>query len=189
MNNSILNALVITALCLGAHAVAAESTGPSPTATPPMTDSVTVDMKNMKGESVGTAWISQKTEKGITIQLDLHGLPSGTHAIHIHNKASCVAPDFKSAGDHFSPKHMKHGDLAKGGPHAGDLPNIEVGVDGMVKTTIESNHLNLGASLKSLQKGAGTALVIHAGPDDYKSQPAGNSGDRIACGEIAPLAK
>jgi Cu-Zn family superoxide dismutase len=187
-NNLFLNALIMTALCLGAHAVAAE-TGPSPTATPPAADSFSVDMKNTKGESVGTAWITQKSEKGITIQLDLHSLPAGTHAIHIHNKASCVAPDFKSAGDHFAPKGHMHGNLSKDGPHAGDLQNIEIGADGTLKTTLESNLVNLGASMKSLQKGAGTSLVIHASADDYKSQPSGNSGARIACGEIKPLAQ
>jgi Cu-Zn family superoxide dismutase len=183
----ILNALVAASLTLTAHTVFAA--GPSPTATPDMPNSVVVDMKNTKGDSVGTAWITQKSAKGITIQLDLHGLPAGTHAIHIHNKASCIGPDFKSAGDHFSPKGREHGLDNKKGPHAGDLPNIEIAADGTLKTTIESNHVNLGASMKSLQKGAGTALVIHADADDNHSQPSGNAGARIACGEIKPIAQ
>ena len=79
--------------------------------------------------------------------------------------------------------------LAKDGPHAGDLGNIQVSASGTVQTKIEDDHADLGASLKSLQQGAGTALVIHAKADDNKSQPAGNSGDRIACGEISPLTK
>ena len=185
----ILNAMIAAAMSLGAHSVYAAGSGSTPTATPANLESVAVDMKDAKGASVGTAWISPKEGKGISIQLDLHGLPAGIHAIHIHEKASCVGPDFKSAGGHFSPGHMMHGELSKKGPHAGDLPNIEVGADGTVKTTLDDNHADLGAAMKSLQKGAGTALVIHAKADDYKSQPAGDSGDRIACGEIKPTAK
>jgi Cu-Zn family superoxide dismutase len=190
VNQSILfNALIAASLTLGAQSVfAAEgAASPTPVLEHP-TDSITVNMMNAKGESVGTATITQKDKKGLSIALDLHGLPAGTHGFHIHNKGSCVGPDFKSAGDHYSPEHHKHGHV-KGGPHAGDMANLEVGADGILKTTVEDDHASLGASLKSLQKGAGTALVIHEKADDYKTQPSGDSGARIACGEIKPLAK
>ena len=154
-------------------------------------DAIVVNMKTASGTSVGTATITlaqQNNGKGISIQLDLHGLPAGTHAIHIHNKASCIGPDFKSAGDHFSPAHHKHGKV-EGGQHEGDLPNIVVAADGNLKTTLESEHSDADLSTKSLRSGAGTSLVIHEKADDYKTQPSGDSGSRIVCGEIAPVAK
>lgn len=191
-NTLFLNTLITAALSLSALGAFAAGTTPTPTAAPMAEESITVNLKDTKGASVGTAWITEKSgkgEKGISIQLDLHGLPPGTHAIHIHEKASCVAPDFKSAGGHFSPGHKMHGELSKNGPHAGDLKNIEIAADGTLKTTLEDRHADLGSALKSLEQGAGTSLVIHAKADDYKTQPSGDSGDRIACGEIKPIAK
>ena len=167
------------------------ATAAAPAETPAMIGAVIVDMKNAQGESVGTAWIAPAKEgdKGVIVQLDLHGLPPGTHGIHIHEKGSCVAPDFKSAGGHFSPVKHDHGTMAKNGPHAGDLGNIEIASNGTLQTRIQNDHVDLGVSMKSLQQGAGTSLLIHAKADDNKSQPAGNSGDRIACGEIRALVK
>jgi Cu-Zn family superoxide dismutase len=188
----LLTTLITAALSLSTQGPSAAASTPTPTATPAAEESISVDLKDAKGASVGTAWITEKSakgDKGISIRLDLHGLPQGTHAIHIHEKASCTGPDFKSAGGHFSPGHKMHGELSKNGPHAGDLKNIEVAADGTLKTTLEDHHADLGPALKSLQQGAGTSLIIHAKADDYKTQPSGDSGDRIACGEIKPLAK
>ncbi len=169
----------------------ASSMAATPSPTPEMAGAVLVEMKNAKGDSVGNAWIAPAKDdgKGVIVQLDLRGLPEGKHGIHFHEKASCVAPDFKSAGAHFSPTKKDHGTHSKRGPHAGDLGNIDVSSNGTVQTTIESEHMNLGISMKSLQLGAGTSLVIHAKEDDTKTQPSGNSGDRIACGVISALTK
>ncbi len=140
------------------------------------------------GREVGSATFTE-TAVGVEIALKVHGMPAGRHGFHIHAKGSCEPPEFKSAGGHFNPEGKKHGLNNPQGHHLGDLPNLEVGPDGKGEAKVVAAGVTLGKGENSLLRKGGTALVIHAGADDEKSDPAGNAGPRIACGLIRPASQ
>jgi superoxide dismutase, Cu-Zn family len=147
-------------------------------------DKATAVLKDAKGGEVGKATLTS-TPSGILLSIDLTAAPAGDHAIHIHTVGKCEPPDFKSAGDHFNPDKTKHGLMNAFGPHAGDMPNLHVPTDGKLQIEMLNPVVTLTKESALLDED-GSALVIHAGADDYKSDPAGNSGDRIACGVVTP---
>ena len=141
--------------------------------------SLTAQLAGAEGQSFGTAMLAETASGQIHLTLTLEGLPEGTRAIHIHETGSCEPPDFASAGGHLAGGH-DHGAQAPGGMHAGDLPNIIVGADGSYQGEVLTSNLTMDQVMDE----DGSALVIHADADDYISQPAGNAGDRIACGVL-----
>ena len=145
---------------------------------------VKVDLENAQGESVGTAFLS-KAGKGIRIKLNLKNLQPGEHAIHIHQWPRCEGPTFESAGAHFNPDVKQHGLRNPQWPHAGDMNNFKVRPNGTATSSLTASRVNLGTGNHSVLKNGGTSLVIHAKADDLKTDPSGNSGDRIACGVIS----
>ena len=137
-------------------------------------------LKNPDGKGVGTVTLTA-VPTGVLLDVDVTNLPEGTHAFHIHETGLCEGPDFKSAGGHYNPEEDKHGLLNPAGPHAGDMPNIHVPANGQLRIEV----LNQMVNLDSLLDEEGTAIVVHEGPDDYTSDPAGDAGPRLACGVIA----
>ncbi|MCM3757703.1 superoxide dismutase family protein [Sporosarcina aquimarina] len=142
------------------------------------------DLINTEGKQIGEAHFTE-VDGILTISLGAEGLKPGTHGIHLHETAVCTPPDFQSAGSHFNPTDKQHGFDNSKGYHLGDLPNLEVGDDGKVAVKVQMHNLTLQPGKpNSLLDGDGSALVIHADADDYKTDPSGNSGERIACAEL-----
>ena len=140
----------------------------------------TFALVNAAGQPIGQVRMWQ-TPGGVTFRIAAAGLPHGIHGIHVHAVGRCDGPKFTSAGPHWNPAGHKHGFNAPGGPHAGDLPNVTVSANGVLQEAVSLPQ----ASFATLLDGDGAALVIHAGPDDYATDPSGNSGDRIACAVIS----
>ncbi len=145
---------------------------------------VTVNLMDGNGKPVGTVELTEE-EDALRVMVDAKDLPEGLHGFHFHEKGVCEVPDFESAGGHFNPTEASHGLDHEGGPHVGDLPNLEVGPDGTAKEEFFVENLTLlDGEENSLFHEGGTAVVIHAEADDGKTQPSGNSADRIACGVV-----
>src|SRR5437764_11214447 len=166
-------ALLLPLLIIAACETAREPAGGAPM---PLVDAA--------GQTIGSvrAW---QTTGGIGFRITAAGLPHGLHGVHVHSVGRCEPPGFTSAGAHWNPTGKKHGMNNPEGPHAGDLPNVEVAANGMLGATLVLPNANMA----SLLDADGAALVIHAAADDYKTDPSGNSGPRIACAVIRPGAE
>lgn len=148
-----------------------------------------VELMDQEGVEVGTATFVED-EDGVHIAVNAHHLIPGEHGFHIHEKGICATPDFESAGGHYNPEGKEHGFDNPRGPHAGDMENLEVNEDGIVEQLVINNQITLEKGKpNSLFTDEGTALMIHSNPDDYVSQPAGNAGERVACGVISKKKK
>jgi superoxide dismutase, Cu-Zn family len=141
------------------------------------------ELHDANGRMVAQATLVELTG-GVRIILEARDLPAGLKAVHIHATGNCEPPDFASAGDHFNPEHREHGILNPAGPHAGDLPNLMIGRDGRGRLETFTERINLSSGPLSIVDGDGVALVVHAAPDDFQTDPSGNSGPRIACGTV-----
>lgn len=145
--------------------------------------SAEASLKDKDGKDVGRATIIE-TSEGVRIAVTGYRLPPGAHGLHIHAVGRCDPPQFTSAGAHFNPGDKQHGAQNPAGPHAGDLPNLAVAASGEGGIDATTKLVTLGPGPSSLLGPAGTSLVVHTAADDYKTDPSGNTGDRIACGVI-----
>lgn len=140
------------------------------------------DIINPEGKTIGKITVNQLAE-GVLIHLNA-SLSPGVHAMHLHEVGTCQTPDFKSAGGHFNPQGHHHGLHQDGAPHAGDLPNLYVGESGQIEQEIYATWMNLSDGDNALLDEDGSTVIIHAGADDYRSDPAGNAGPRIGCAAL-----
>lgn len=151
---------------------------------PPTDNTARAELRRAGGQIVGTATFTQ-VGSALRVLLEVQGLPPGAKGVHVHEVGVCEGPSFTSAGGHFNPHGRQHGVLNHPrGPHAGDLPNITVGSDGRGRLESTTELLTLGRGPGSLFDADGSAIVVHAAPDDFRTDPTGNSGARIACGVI-----
>lgn len=141
------------------------------------------DLKDKDGKIVATALL-REGPRGVTVSLEATGLTPGLHAVHIHAVGRCDGPAFTSAAGHFNPLQKQHGHKNRDGAHAGDLPNMLAAKDGSGRFEVLTDAFTLASGPTSLFDVDGSAIIIHAAADDYLSDPAGNAGDRVACGVI-----
>ncbi len=143
----------------------------------------TANLRDAAGRPAGTARLEQ-VSGGVHIVLEMTAMPPGAHGVHIHAIGKCDPPGFTTAGGHFNPGNRQHGTLNPQGPHAGDLPNITIEADGTGRMETLTDRVTLEGDGTSLFDADGSALVVHAGPDDFTTDPSGGSGARIACGVL-----
>lgn len=148
------------------------------------TEDLSFPILNAQGAEIGTLEIDALAGGGVEVEVNVEGLSPGVRAMHFHEFGLCEGPDYTSAGGHYNPEGVAHGQVDDG-PHAGDMMNVEIAEDGTGTFEVTNMKVSLrGGDLPALMDSDGTALIIHAGPDDYKSQPSGAAGPRVACAVI-----
>ena len=151
---------------------------------PATTDSTaTAELRDSNGQPAGIATLTQ-VPGGVRIVIEAKGMPPGPHGVHIHEVGKCDGPQFTTAGAHFNPDKKQHGTMNPQGPHAGDLPNLTIATGGTGRLETLSERITLAAGPTSVFDADGSSIIVHTGPDDFRTDPSGNSGGRIACGVI-----
>lgn len=191
MKTALLAGICLAATGMPLHAQQNHTTGGQHAAAAPAgpeTPTTAARLKGLDGADHGTVTFIQAPSGVLIVKLDLKGLPAGVHGFHVHAKGQCDAANkFDSAGGHLA-GGRSHGVLNENGPHPGDFPNITAAADGTVKVEFFANMLTLADGDNPLMDDDGSSVMIHEGPDDYKTDPAGHSGGRIACGALEQAA-
>ena len=183
---TVITSTVAIVMCTSACAEKATATSADESAKPAISAKAKAKIINNEGDEVGTLKLIQGP-RGILIKLSAHDLPPGKHGMHFHAKGACLpVENFKEAGGHIMPKNLPHGFFHPEGPHAGNLPNLNVGADGTVEVELYTNLLMLDKGDGKILDEDGSTLMIHTNEDDHITQPIGGSGGRIACGVIEP---
>ncbi len=177
MKRTLMTTLCATAL-VAAPAFAQEESGEQSGDGTGFTTAARAAVQDRDGNEIGTVTINETDSGTPLVIVAITDLPEGTHGIHLHETGDCSADDFTSAGGHI-PGDADHGVFASGGPHPGDLPNAVVGSGGDLNLEIFNDRLEIEDMIMDED---GAAFIVHANADDYMSQPAGDAGDRIACG-------
>jgi Cu-Zn family superoxide dismutase len=141
------------------------------------------ELKDKDGKTVGMATFREESN-GVIVDVEVRGLTPGLHAVHVHAVGKCEGPAFTSAGGHFNPGQKKHGLKSPDGAHGGDMPNMLVAKEGTGRFEVLTDGFTIKSGPMSIFDADGSALVVHAGVDDYVTDPTGNAGDRAACGVI-----
>jgi len=169
----------------GEGSLAQNATGNDATTGDQVSTAQRFGLSGADGTALGSVTVSEGTN-GATLRIQASGLNVGKHGVHLHEKGLCGGPKFESAGAHWNPAAKKHGRDNPDGAHLGDLANLDVGGNGGATVSFEVEGVKMTNGANLLADADGTALVVHAKPDDYKTDPSGASGDRIACAVIAP---
>ena len=185
---TILASVIALGACTGGDnaagdSIPGETTGARADSAPTAAASATAPVKNAAGRDLGTLTLADSGQSGIRVSGRLTGLPPGEHGIHIHMVGQCAAP-FESAGAHWNPTSRQHGSQNPQGPHLGDMMNITAGADSSADVSVMTSGGSLRAT-NGLMDADGASVVVHAAADDYRTDPSGNSGARIACGVVA----
>lgn len=176
VSGTVLSAAMIVGACATAGEAMSQSTHEGAQATATLRDAAR--------NQIGHVTLTETAGHGVLLDIRITGMQPGPYAIHIHETGACAPPSFESAGGHFAPRGRAHGMHHPDGMHAGDLPNIHVPATGELQIERLAQHVTLEAGAHSLFDDDGSAIVVHAGTDDYRSQPSGDAGARALCGVV-----